>query len=408
VREVDYANVFTSERVVRARAEAKGGGAIPLTGSAPAGSVANATHSWNLANQIPVPRQAAHASRLHDLWVTPHGVLKAAAKSNARLDFRNVEGRSSPAVSFAVPGVLAATAFFNDDFLLSRVESRFSDAVLGDINLVTTYSDYRDYNGVMFPTRVDQSHEGTSLLSIVVTEVEVNPTIATATPENIAKAVERVTAEKVAEGVWFLAGGSHNSVAIEMADHMVLVESPLGDERAQAVIAEVRKLVPSKPLRYVVNSHQHFDHTGGIRAAAAAGATIVAQAQSKAYLERALANPSRITPDALSKSKRVGRVIGVAEQMVMKDATRTIELHRLRDPLHVDTFLMVYLPKEQLLIEADAFTPQAPNSPPPNPANPYHVNLVDNINRLKLSVERILPLHGRVVPMAELSRMIGK
>src|SRR5216683_6193437 len=75
-------------------------------------------------------------------------------------------------------------------------------------------------------------------------------------------AAERATTEKVAEGVWFVAGGSHNSVAIEMKDHIVLVEAPLNDGRSGAVFEEVNKLAPGKPIRVVINTHAHFDHAG--------------------------------------------------------------------------------------------------------------------------------------------------
>jgi hypothetical protein len=60
------------------------------------------------------------------------------------------------------------------------------------------------------------------------------------------------------------------------------------------------------------------------------------------------------------------------------------------------------------LIEADAYTPAAPNTPPPAQPNANHVNLHDNIERLKLAVDQILPLHGRIVPLAELLKAIGK
>jgi hypothetical protein len=61
-----------------------------------------------------------------------------------------------------------------------------------------------------------------------------------------------------------------------------------------------------------------------------------------------------------------------------------------------------------LLIEADAYTPGAPNAAPPSTANPASVNLYDNIERLKLAVDQILPLHGRKVPFADLQKWIGK
>ena len=77
---------------------------------------------------------------------------------------------------------------------------------------------------------------------------------------------------------------------------------------------------------------------------------------------------------------------------------RPIEFHRIAGGPHSESFLMVYLPKEKLLIEADAFTPPPPNTPPPAVANANNVNLVENIERLRLPVDRILPLHGRVCP----------
>src|SRR6185436_14139177 len=119
--------------------------------------------------------------------------------------------------------------------------------------------------------------------------------------------------------VWFLAGASHHSVAIEMKDHMIVVESPLYDGRAAAMLAQAKQLAPGKPIRYVINSHWHFDHAGGLRAAAAEGATIVSHQGTRAFYEKALANPNRISPDLLAKSGKKAKVIGASDRMVMKD-----------------------------------------------------------------------------------------
>ncbi|WP_221885685.1 MBL fold metallo-hydrolase [Variovorax sp. MHTC-1] len=93
--------------------------------------------------------------------------------------------------------------------------------------------------------------------------------------------------------MWFLAGGSHNSVAIEQREHLVLVEAPLDEARTQAVIEQAKALAPGKPIRFVVNSHAHFDHSGGVRAAVAEGVSIVTQAANVAYFEGVLAQASR-------------------------------------------------------------------------------------------------------------------
>lgn len=407
-RQLDYDNVFIGEEVSRGRAEQKGGGAVPLSGEAPFGGFATATHAWQTAGGPAVPRQAALAGRLHDLWTTPHGVVKAAAKHGATLAFRTEGKRSLAAVSFKVPGLMTATAYINDAMLVERVESRVPDAVLGDTSVVTTYADYRDFGGVKFPTRISQKQAGSAVLDVTITDVKPNAPVNAAVPANVAGATERATTEKVAEGVWFIAGGSHNSVAIEMKDHLILVESPLSDERAKLVFEAANKLVPGKRVRQVVNSHSHFDHAGGLRAAAAQGATIVTNANAAAFYAKAFANPNRIAPDALAKSGRKAKVTGVKDKLVVSDGKRTVELHQIKDNDHADTFLMAWLPAEKLLIEADLFTPGAPNAPAPAQPNAYHVSLIQNIDRLGMKPERILPLHGRVVPYAELLRMVGK
>jgi len=407
-RQVDYAAGATSESMMRSRAEPTGGGALPLSGEARLAGAANGQFAWNMGPAGAIPRRPALEGRLHDLWITPHGVIKAAQKGDAKLKFVKEKGESLAAVSFTQPGALSATAYITDGYLVQRVESRMPDPVLGEVAVVTSYDEYRSFGGVWFPTRIRQSIAGSPVLDLTVKDVQVNGKVDLEVPENVRSATERVAAEQVAPGVWFLGGGSHNSVAVEMKDHVILVESPLGDARAEPLLAEVKKLIPGKPIRYVVNSHSHFDHAGGLRAAVAEGAAVITQQANKAYYEKAFATPARVAPDLLARSGKKAKVIGVADKHVLSDGTRTVEVHKLRDPLHSDTYLMVWLPKERLLMEADAFTPPAPNTAAPAQANPYHVNLIENVQRLKLDVDRILPLHGRVAPASELYRMAGK
>lgn len=404
-RQIDYQSGGMIEDVMRGRAEKLGGGAVPIAGEGRALGAVSGEFAWNIQGPLPVPRQAALEQRKHDLWITPHGVIKAAQRNGASVKW--IENLA--AVSFTEKGVMSAVAFINEQYLVERVESRMPDPVMGDTAVVTTYSDYRSFGNIRFPGRIRQTAGGAPVLDIQVKEAQPNAEVAIAAPDVVRAGKENVTAEKVAEGVWHLAGGSHNSAAIEMRDHVILVESPLYDGRALAVIAEVRKLAPGKPIRYVVNSHNHFDHSGGLRAAVGEGAAIVAQAQSKAWYEKAFANPNRIAPDHMAKSGKKVKVIPVADKLTLEDGTRKVEIHRIHPTDHVDTMLMVYLPAEKLLIQADAFTPGPPNSPPPAPPNNYNqLTLVSSIERLKLDVERHLPLHGRVVPNAELYRAAGK
>src|SRR5262249_42418467 len=157
--------------------------------------------------------------------------------------------------------------------------------------------------------------------------------------------------------------------AIEMKDHLVLVEAPLGASRSGPVIEQVKQLAPGKPIRYVINSHHHFDHAGGLRTAAAEGATIVTQAGNKAFFEKAFASKNTLTTDPLDKAGRKAKFMEVKEKASLTDGARTLEILRIHDSVHNDTFLMVYLPKEKLLVEADAYTPLAPNAQPPATPN---------------------------------------
>ena len=240
VRQLDYQAGAIHEDVMRGRAEPKGGGAVPIAGEGRATTVASGKLAWNVAGPLPTPRQQGLESRLHDLWTTPHGVIKAASRNNAKVEFVTKGGKEQAAVSFTEPGVFAATAFFNEEYILERVESRYTDNVMGDIPVVTTYSEYRIFGPIVFPTRIQQTMAGFPTLDLQVKEVQPNAKVDIAVPEIVAKAsgAERVVAEKAADGVWHLAGGSHNSVAIEMKDHVILVESPLNDGRALAVINE--------------------------------------------------------------------------------------------------------------------------------------------------------------------------
>jgi glyoxylase-like metal-dependent hydrolase (beta-lactamase superfamily II) len=202
-------------------------------------------------------------------------------------------------------------------------------------------------------------------------------------------------------------GGSHHSVVIEMKDYVIVVESPQNDERAFAVITEARMLVPTKPIRYVVATHHHFDHAGGLRGFAARNVTVITHESGRAFLERALSTPATLNPDALTKSGLRPSVEGVRGKRVLSDGTRTVEIHHLAS-LHADDLLMVYLPKEKLLVEADVYTPLAPNATPPTPPSPFTVAFADQLGTLRLTVDQILPLHGRIAPFGDLNKMIGR
>ncbi len=398
------------EEFGRSRAEPQGGGGTPLMGMGEARAVgwAREGFAWNVAGTTSSAAPVALPGRVHDLWTTsPHSALAAAKRYSAVAGSRMEGGKPLSTLTFTAPGQLIATVVIDERKLVTRVESTMPHPVLGDTAVVSEFLDYVDQAGY-FPQRIRQSQGGFPVLDLVVTEFSTQQAVDVAVPDSVRTASENVTVQPVAPGVWFLAGGSHNSVAIEQSQQIVLVETPLYDGRALAVIAAANKLVPGKTVKTVINSHHHFDHAGGLRAAAGEGAQLITSAMAKPYFDRVFANPNRVAPDRLAQSGRSATIVGVDSKTLLRDAMRPIEIHEMEGSIHAQGFMMVWLPNEKLLIEADAYTPGPPNSPPPPAPNPNHLNLVANFDRLGLAPERILPLHSRVVPMAELNAQIGR
>jgi glyoxylase-like metal-dependent hydrolase (beta-lactamase superfamily II) len=318
---------------------------------------------------------------------------------------------------------------------VDRVQTWIDSPVMGDMLVETLYRDYEPVaGGGQFPMHIMQSQGGRVALDIWVSKVEANVAVDAITPEAVLSAPVppvRVESETIAAGVHYLRGGSHHSVAVEMRDHVVLIEAPLNEARSLALLAKIKELAPQKPVRFVVNTHHHFDHSGGLRTLVNEGATIVTHESNQASYQAAWAAPRTIVQDLLLKSGKAVTFQTFRDTHVLTDGVRTIELHRIANSPHHDGFAMVYLPAEKILIEGDAYTPGAasppsgpapsagaqpvvaaappPMGPPPPPPSPTTINLYENIRRLKLDVATIAALHGpRLATMDDLTRAAGK
>ena len=369
--------------------------------------------AWNLAppagaapNAGPVaqPQPAAVEERVMEIWTTPHGFLKAAAANNAT----STPSEGGSEVMFT-SGKNKYVGTINAQDEVTRVQTWIDNPVLGDTEVLFTYSDYKDFGGVRFPSRIQRVQGEHPVLDLTVSTVTANPAANITAPAeaNAGPAPVAVTVEKLANGVYYIKGGTHHSVAIDQKDHIVLVEGPQNEARSSAVIAKVKETIPNKPIKYLVNTHVHFDHSGGVRTFVDEGATIVTHADNKPYYEKAWAAPHTINPDKLAQSKKTATFETFTDKHVLTDGSRTIEVHKIDGGGHNDAFAMVYLPKEKILVEGDAYTPLAANAAPPSTANPFAVNLDENIARLKLDVKQIAPLHGPgVATMADLKAFI--
>ena len=167
------------------------------------------------------------------------------------------------------------------------------------------------------------------------------------------------------------------------------------------MIAEVKKLIPSKPIKYIVNTHHHFDHSGGLRTYVAQSATILTHPINKEFYEKVLLYPAARTlqPDIMSRFypwasfNRTPVFEPVGQKYVLSDGTRTMEIYPVTQLAHAASMLIAYLPAEKILINAD-LTHRPPGATPPATPNPSRWLSVD-IQRLKLDVAQHVPSTAR-------------
>ena len=352
-----------------------------------------------------------------NIWLTPHGFLKGAAANSATAKVSTARGKKT--VSFSAFGKYTVTGTINDQNLVEHVETKTYNSFTGDTLVEGVYSDYRDFGGVKFPMRIVMKQGGHPTLELAVAEVTPNSPAALDVRANPPRGGGpgagpaggggvQITADKIADGVWFLTSGAPQTILVEFSDHVVLIEGPTGDERTMATIAEVKRMLPNKPIKYLVNTHHHSDHAGGIRAYAAEGIPIITHELQRRYYEQQIfKSPHTLNQDRLARAPKAPVFETVKDKRVLTDGTRTLELHLMRGNLHSEGLLMAYLPKEKILIQADAFAPR-PGVPPLPAPSPYTVNLVENIDRLKLDVQQVVHVHGGIEPIATVRAAAGR
>lgn len=370
--------------------------------------------AYNIGNNDVMVRAGAAvaADRAWEFTTLPIGFLQAANVEGATVIDEPAPGnmRRVTISSLSVP-----ISMFVDTrtHLPARIERTVDQAMLGDVRLVTELSDYRDAGGVLVPMRIVQRFEnlftlGDIRVSSARLDADVGDLAATDSVRNVvvqvaAPPTPNVVVDTIAPGVWRIAGGSHHTIAIEQANRVLLVEAPQGDARTLAAIAKARDIAPpGKPVNMVVNTHHHFDHSGGFRAAVSEGLTVVTQQGNKEFYERVVyPRPHTLNPDALQRNRKPLNLLVVGDRHTMRDDVRTVEIHHVPGNAHNAAMLVVYLPAERILIQADLYNPPAPNAPG-TPVFPFVANLVENVQKRGLGVDRVVGIHGMPVPWSDL------
>ncbi len=457
-RAIDYDAKWSREDYTRRQGNYPAFGRVRLADTRVT-SIVSGAYAWDVRDNMPVPLTRPYLDgapfnelRQLELAITPHGFLKAAlAATNLKAvklryvgasDFGLSQfGRWVTLVSFNYLGKYKIVGTINDQNLVELVDTWFPNPFYGDMNYEMRYTQYRDFNGVKWPM-LFHTHQGDPRMNPAhnyyeykLTSVKINAPVTTMpVPEVVRTAVAppaRVESTKLADGVWLLGGGSHNSMLVELKDYVAVIEAPNNEARSLAVIAEAERLAPGKQLKYVVNTHHHFDHSGGLRTFLSMGTTIVTHDTNKPYYLDILFSPAPRTldPDRMAEfnpmywiSRRpapIETVEGAANttgKYVITDGERIVEVihvqdmaYELGDPSlaqghHSQDMLMVYLPKEKILFNADLYSPAAPGAPPAAPTAAART-LQENLIKLKIQPERHVPVHGRVGTQAEFLAM---
>ena len=357
-----------------------------------------------------------------NIWTTPWGFLKGAAAPGAQV--RQQGGQQvvsfSPANLKSPSGqVYTVTGYVNAQNLVTKVETRVDNAVVGDLLVEFDYANYRSLNGVQVPGRIVQRQAGMQTFDASIEAATPNPpnlaelltlpapaagAPAAAPP---AAAASAPPVEKLGEGV-FRIGGNYTALAVDMGDHILVVESGQHDGRGTAVMAAAKQAIPGKTIRFVVTSHAHFDHAGGLGAAVAEGATILTHRNNEPVLETLFAGPRTLIGDSLSKvsSRRKDVVQGVGDRDIRKGSNgKAVELYHVPNE-HSDGMLVVYLPAEKVLYTADVSIVN------PTPVQLATVKAVAaTVDRLKLDYTAWLPAHppnpDRPLTKADVMKAVG-
>jgi len=394
--------------------------------------IVNGQFAWHMDGDGPpvaVPPELAEIYRL-DMWLNPHGFLKAArlpgANPVALWRWEQLEkGRDGNVVAPERMHVVAITMFgkyrvdatINSQNQIQRIKTTVNIPTLGDFNIEHESTNQMSFGNVKWPTAW-HSHQGwddnwqfyrqsTGHNAYGGSFPNVRPNVCddpVPVPQAVASATFEtdVTVDEIADGVYLLGGGPANSYMVEFDNFVAVFEAPGNEERSLAVIERIVALAPDKPIRWVIVSHPHFDHIGGLRTYLHIGSTVVTHMLNLEFLNSDVLTyePRTVKPDIVSMWPPTELAEGynyeaVQENYVIADDDRILRVYYVQPLGHVAGMLMAHLPAERIAFQADLFdTHEAPKAA----QLPAMRSLRNQVERMGLNVETLAPVHGTPVP----------
>jgi glyoxylase-like metal-dependent hydrolase (beta-lactamase superfamily II) len=351
-----------------------------------------------------------------EIWLTPWGFLRGAATNGAEVGMVTRDGAEYTTLTWMSPEAQTSpsgmrytvTGYINGQNLVDRVETHVEHVMMGDLLVAGIFSDYRDMGGMMVPARMVQERAGGTAFTVTVANATANPADLQArlTPPAEAEgggggrgggagrgggpAPEPADlVRKIYDGV-YLVGGGYEAMIVEFTDFVVVFEGGAqSEERGRQVLAAVRATVPNKPIRYVVNSHFHSDHSSGLAAWAREGITILTHQENVAFADMALSNPRTL----LGEPTMDPTIEGMTDVMVIEDAMNRMEIVHIPNP-HAQHLLGVYLPRRSHFHQADLtlFV---------NDPSPAHIAFAERVRELGLKFDTLTGVHPAPMPESD-------
>jgi glyoxylase-like metal-dependent hydrolase (beta-lactamase superfamily II) len=349
-----------------------------------------------------------------------------------------VQGRSLPAVSYQ--GLIVA--FDPQTGLPERVRSLDYDNIWGDVTYDYVYSQWQEIDKVKVPMSRKYELNGRMVQETQLTSVRFNQPIDQARlaipaavlanaakpatgnvpyqwvlrrqfigtymdSDNVSydtKGSQGLRLQEISPGTFHVTGGTHNSLLVEMSDHLVIVDAPVTDAQSAWVMKATKERFPGKPIRWVVLTHHHMDHAGGVRGLLTDGGTLVVGQGSYDHFRRVLAAPITRNPDLKPMDFSRTPILEVPQSHHMSDGRRDVMVYVMDNP-HAKGMLMAWVPDAKLGYVTDIWSPGVPLPAKPNPGL---LSVVGTVKKIGIQPERFAGGHGSVAPYANLAVMAGQ
>jgi len=292
------------------------------------------------------------------------------------------------------------------------VERVTDDPILGDRRTVTMFTRWEDAGGVSFARQVDVEVNGRLQQHMIFSSAVTNGTLVESDfviPDSLARRAQPVPATppspapitvmlaELGPDVWRAEGGSHHSLVVRQGNALVVVEAPQSSARSRAVLDTLRSRFPNVPIRTVVPTHHHWDHTGGVREYLAQGAEVVVHPRNVDFVRGIGAAQKTVAPDALSRGGRMPAVRATNPVTILGSGETAVQLIEL-PTVHVQGMLAAYVPSLRILFVSDVL------SPGPTLAPAGSREIVAMVRARGITVDRVVGGHGGIAAWADVER----